>query len=256
MSMSDVPQGPGWWQASDLKWYPPESAPGYVPPQAYQPQPQAYQPQPQAYQPQAPQPYQPQQPVGGQWGTAPQAGYRAPLPHAKPKKGIARKIGLALFVVVMLAGLGLAVKEGLDRAERDEDGTVNEAGNVDVLTLKVGDCFDEPGGGLTEAGELVYELRAIPCAEPHQGEVYHEIVATEGDDVPFPGDTAIGDRAKFECATKFEAFVGRPLQESELTYAWLVPTEESWNYGDRGSTCYVIRDDSAQVTGSANGSGW
>lgn len=26
--MSDVPEGPGWWQASDGKWYPPESAPG------------------------------------------------------------------------------------------------------------------------------------------------------------------------------------------------------------------------------------
>jgi hypothetical protein len=22
--MTDRPQGPGWWQASDLKWYPPE----------------------------------------------------------------------------------------------------------------------------------------------------------------------------------------------------------------------------------------
>ena len=26
--MSDSPQGPGWWQASDGKWYPPEQAPG------------------------------------------------------------------------------------------------------------------------------------------------------------------------------------------------------------------------------------
>jgi hypothetical protein len=24
--MSDTSQGPGWWQASDGKWYPPESA--------------------------------------------------------------------------------------------------------------------------------------------------------------------------------------------------------------------------------------
>lgn len=30
--MSDVSQGPGWWQASDGKWYPPESAPS-TPPQ-------------------------------------------------------------------------------------------------------------------------------------------------------------------------------------------------------------------------------
>src|SRR5262249_41820359 len=26
--MSDTSQGPGWWEASDGKWYPPEQAPG------------------------------------------------------------------------------------------------------------------------------------------------------------------------------------------------------------------------------------
>lgn len=31
--MSDQSQGPGWWQASDGKWYPPEQAPGGAAPQ-------------------------------------------------------------------------------------------------------------------------------------------------------------------------------------------------------------------------------
>jgi hypothetical protein len=30
--MSDATQGPGWWQASDGKWYPPEQHPDYTPP--------------------------------------------------------------------------------------------------------------------------------------------------------------------------------------------------------------------------------
>ena len=30
--MSEVSQGPGWWLASDGKWYPPEQAPGYAAP--------------------------------------------------------------------------------------------------------------------------------------------------------------------------------------------------------------------------------
>lgn len=30
--MSDASQGPGWWQAGDGKWYPPEQAPGFRPP--------------------------------------------------------------------------------------------------------------------------------------------------------------------------------------------------------------------------------
>ena len=48
--MSDTSQGPGWWLASDGKWYPPQSAPVAAPPPP-QPQPQA-----------APQPYPPQYP--------------------------------------------------------------------------------------------------------------------------------------------------------------------------------------------------
>ena len=30
--MTDQPQGPGWWQAADLKWYPPELQPDYEAP--------------------------------------------------------------------------------------------------------------------------------------------------------------------------------------------------------------------------------
>jgi len=33
--MSNVSQGPGWWMASDHKWYPPESHPSYRPPPPY-----------------------------------------------------------------------------------------------------------------------------------------------------------------------------------------------------------------------------
>jgi hypothetical protein len=36
--MSDIPQGPGWWQAADQKWYPPELHPGYQAQQSAAPQ--------------------------------------------------------------------------------------------------------------------------------------------------------------------------------------------------------------------------
>jgi len=35
--MSDAPQGPGWWQASDGQWYAPEQAPGFQAPVGGQP---------------------------------------------------------------------------------------------------------------------------------------------------------------------------------------------------------------------------
>lgn len=37
--MTDTSQGPGWWQASDGKWYPPESHPNYRPPPPPPPKP-------------------------------------------------------------------------------------------------------------------------------------------------------------------------------------------------------------------------
>lgn len=46
--MSDVAQGPGWWQASDSRWYPPEQHPSYrPPPPVAHPVPQAPSPVPQ-----------------------------------------------------------------------------------------------------------------------------------------------------------------------------------------------------------------
>jgi hypothetical protein len=39
--MSVGPGGPGWWQASDGRWYPPQAEPGYPPPGPY-----GYGPQP------------------------------------------------------------------------------------------------------------------------------------------------------------------------------------------------------------------
>ncbi|MEJ5255890.1 MAG: DUF4190 domain-containing protein [Acidimicrobiales bacterium] len=35
--MSDTPQGPGWWQASDGRWYPPSPPPATTPPWASSP---------------------------------------------------------------------------------------------------------------------------------------------------------------------------------------------------------------------------
>ena len=36
--MSQQPQGPGWWQASDGRWYPPQPPPQFGPPGAPYPQ--------------------------------------------------------------------------------------------------------------------------------------------------------------------------------------------------------------------------
>ena len=79
--MSQQPQGPGWWQASDGRWYPP--------------QPQQYQP---PYQPQNQPPYQPQ--YQQQFGPGP----------TPPRRSSNRGCLIAAVVVgvLLLVGVGFA----------------------------------------------------------------------------------------------------------------------------------------------------
>lgn len=86
--MSDAPQGPGWWQASDGKWYPPTATPGTPrPPSAAGPQP---------YGPGVP-------PSGGPapWGPPAPYGYGyAPSPTGTPT-GLPSVNGLATASLVL-----------------------------------------------------------------------------------------------------------------------------------------------------------
>ncbi len=107
--MSDVSQGPGWWVASDGKWYPPHLRPDYRP----EPPPSA-----------APvQPLSPPQPVGGQ---SPAQGERPTTPPASspPKspddEGSNRRkrwpwvVGFAAVVILIAVIIGSAGSKNTD----------------------------------------------------------------------------------------------------------------------------------------------
>lgn len=124
--MSDVQQGPGWWQASDGRWYPPEQHPNYRPPMpAPSPPPVTY---PAAVAQGGQYPQQPaappiaQGPPPGYWqGTdgnwyPPQAG--APLGYQAPKKPVYKRVWFWILIVLavgisgcsaLLFGAGIAV---------------------------------------------------------------------------------------------------------------------------------------------------
>ena len=77
--MSDESQGPGWWLASDGKWYPPELAPGATPPPA----------------PETP-PSGGYTPPGASGGYVPPAGYAAPSGYGAPGGPPSADVGTAL----------------------------------------------------------------------------------------------------------------------------------------------------------------
>ena len=93
------------------------------------------------------------------------------------------------------------------------------------------------------AGECIMEANTDPdtgmpeiveCNEPHDGEIYHTADLT---DESYPTDVAtIADDI---CYEEYEAFVGKPAEESDYVYSYYAPSADTWGIGDRQVACVV-----------------
>ncbi|MEV7608758.1 hypothetical protein AB0N61_04675 [Microbacterium sp. NPDC089320] len=87
--------------------------------------------------------------------------------------------GSAVALSVALTGcsaLNGILGGGSGDADRDEDtGQVTESANIDIFSLKLGDCKMASASGLIEDADVV------PCDEPHDEEVYYEITMDDGE---------------------------------------------------------------------------
>jgi hypothetical protein len=146
--------------------------------------------------------------------------------------------------------LMLAASCGGDPA-RDDSGAILEGGDLSVFSIREGDCFDD--GDLT-AEELV-EVAAVPCAEPHDNEVY-AVFDIANQDETFPGDDSLAARANEACYQLFEDFVGIAYEDSALDFFPITPTKAGWEDGDREVICAVYDLDFAKLTGSMRDSGF
>jgi Septum formation len=140
------------------------------------------------------------------------------------------KLRVPLMLIVMALALGACAGVG--------------GGGKSVFDLEIGDCFDDP----TESGE-VSEVPIVDCAQPHDNEVYD---AFDYDGDTFPGDDEMSATADQECQASFEEFVGIGYFDSELYATHLVPTQESWDNGDREIIC-VLYEPNEKLTGSMEG---
>jgi hypothetical protein len=116
---------------------------------------------------------------------------------------------------------------------------------VDIYDLEVGDCFSE----IEDTEEMFSSVESVPCSKPHSEEVFVAETLPDGD---FPGMDAIDAQAEELCFTGFEEFVGLPFEESVLTLGFIIPSEDSWRYGDRLVLC-TIYDPAGDVIGSLRG---
>ncbi len=127
--MSDASQGPGWWIASDGKWYPPEQVPGPTappevvePPSVVAPTPPPVAPAP-APPPAAPAP-PPAAPPAPPPGAPPATAYAGPPPAKKSGNGCLKAF-LIVFAIAVVLGIGVVVaagflvKKGVDTVNSD-----------------------------------------------------------------------------------------------------------------------------------------
>lgn len=129
--------------------------------------------------------------------------------------------------------------------------TANEA---NIRDLEPGTCI-----ATLPLGQVVTSVPTLPCAEPHQYELFANAELALGND--YPGSEEVFDRAFDTCGALFFDYVGEAYATSEWYVDVIAPTEEGWDkLNDRQVNCllYLWDEDASEVryvTGTAAGSG-
>ncbi|MFF7451912.1 MULTISPECIES: DUF4190 domain-containing protein [unclassified Streptomyces] len=146
-------------------------------------------------------------------------------------------VGLVLWTLSLTTGAAADFWDGFKDAAKGEGS---------AYSLKKGDCFDSGTGSLT--GET-YDVDEVPCAKAHHGEVFAVVKLPGGD---FPGDSAIEDTADDRCYALQETYAMDAWAVPEdVDVYYLVPSEDSWSFGDREITClFGNTDEDKSLTGS------
>ena len=186
---------------------------------------------------------------------APSEGAQVDPPSAGPTPSRRTGLLVMLFVIVLLivAGIVWAVVSAVgNHPDRDASGAFIESGRLSVNDLRMGDCFQQPGDPTvqTEAGFV----DAVPCAQPHDAEVFAEESLPEPEGAEYPGEEAAFTAGADACLDDFEGFIGIPLANSVHDVFLFIPSEDTWPAGDRRVVCAVYDPEGAALTGSLEGS--
>lgn len=155
--------------------------------------------------------------------------------------------GAALALTLSLSGCSfIQGLTGGNDANRDDQGNVQEQDNIDIFSLKLGDCkmADDTTGEIQDAD-------VVPCDQPHDEEVFFEYTMDDGEFDSAAITTAGNDVCYGE---EFTNFIGIPYDDSTLKVWYLTPTQQTWEQAnDRLIQC-IVTDPAGQTTDSLKGS--
>ena len=147
---------------------------------------------------------------------------------------------LALGAATLLAACG-----GSTPPRRDAAGAVAKAGKISLLKLREGDCvgdlrarIDNPDGGHNG----VPRVRAVPCAEPHDGEVLRIAPIDAAKD--WPGEAIVaGEAARGRPALqqRLDSVARRTgARAGQLTLLTFKPIQQRWEFEDQHEIVYLV----------------
>ena len=144
-------------------------------------------------------------------------------------------IGIILIIVLAIT----------TSATRDTGGTVTQGGDITATALQVGDCVNN-----LQNSTDVRSLPGVPCAQPHQGEVFAVFDLPGGS--TYPGRPAVREQVQAECNARLETYSPSAQTNTSIGLFSLYPQQESWAQGDRGVVC-IATAENGTVTGSIKG---
>lgn len=155
------------------------------------------------------------------------------------------------YAAYALIGIGVVGINWVMEAKRDETGSIVSEGTINAFKIRVGDCFDDSDTDYTGEESSVTGVHGVPCAQPHDNEVY---AVFDVDLTEFPKDDGMAYIAFESCLERFESFVGRDYLTSSLDIVTLHPSYESWHrQKDREVVCALYDVTLSKLEGSVQG---
>ena len=173
-----------------------------------------------------------------EFGMIPPAGYEFGAARGRVLPKI--DIGWVILVVAVFAILAAIAVEGMNDDRSAEAGVSEGSGNsVEYADLKVGDCVQDM------VSEDNYDLIVVDCTKPHTDEVYATFTLPQED---WPGTREVDDLGWQGCDPRYEEYVGKAPDDSDLDQYIHPPVKAGWDE-DRVVVC-TVADGEEPTTGT------
>jgi hypothetical protein len=152
--------------------------------------------------------------------------------------------GAWTVTIVGLLVVGATTGGGSPGAATGSSGSTGHASHpasVNVFSLPVGTCFDNPAG--TTLG--ITSVTAIACTNAHNAQVFAEFDTTGSH---FPGTTALERRADSGCNARITGNLDQAKITSTMSLHFIFPQQLAWDSGQRRISCLIV--DSQDMTSS------